>query len=83
LYRVILTDILIVIVNSDLQRELKGSRAFMSEDERLRIVEALSTVDFALISSDEDKTQCKTLGELLMVVIKPTHPFQKQKHVSF
>ena len=59
-----LGDILIVIVNSDLQRELKGSRAFMGEDERLCVVEALSTVDFALISSDEDKTQCKTLAEV-------------------
>ena len=59
-----LGDILIVIVNSDLQRELKGSKEFMSEDERLMIVEALKPVDFALISSDEDKTQCKTLTEI-------------------
>ena len=63
-------DQLWVIVNSDLQRELKGSREFMSEDERLRIVEALSTVDFALISSDEDKTQCKTLGEIFAMFSK-------------
>lgn len=57
-------DILIVIVNSDHQRKLKGSREFMSEDERLRIVEALKPVDFALISMDEDKTQNRTLKEV-------------------
>ena len=57
-------DLLIVIVNSDKQRELKGSREFMSEDERLEMVEALKPVDFALISTDEDQTQCKTLKEV-------------------
>ena len=57
-------DILIVIVNSDHQRELKGSKEFMNEDERLRIVEALKPVDFALISADEDKTQNCTLKEI-------------------
>jgi len=57
-------DILIVIVNSDHQRELKGSKEFMNEDERLRIVEALKPVDFALISADEDKTQNRTLKEI-------------------
>tara|TARA_B110000902_G_scaffold74442_2_gene88029 strand:- start:15672 stop:16106 length:435 start_codon:yes stop_codon:yes gene_type:complete len=65
-----LGDILIVIINSDLQRELKGSREFQNEDERLRIVEALSTVDFALISSDEDKTQCKTIAEIFAMFSK-------------
>jgi cytidyltransferase-like protein len=59
-----LGDVLIVIVNSDHQRELKGSREFMTEDERLRIVEALKPVDFALISVDEDKTQNRTLKEV-------------------
>ena len=57
-------DILIVIVNSDLQRELKGSREFMGQDERLTMVEALKPVDFAMISVDEDKTQCRTLKEV-------------------
>jgi D-beta-D-heptose 7-phosphate kinase/D-beta-D-heptose 1-phosphate adenosyltransferase len=59
-----LGDFLIVIVNSDLQRELKGSREFMSEDERLLLVEALKPVDFALISVDKDKTQNQTLKEI-------------------
>jgi len=50
-----------VIVNSDLQRALKGSKAFMDEDERLIIVKAIGIVDKALISVDKDKTQCATL----------------------
>ena len=57
-------DELWVIVNSDLQRELKGSKEFMDENERLIIVEALKYVNKVLISIDKDKTQCETLGYL-------------------
>jgi cytidyltransferase-like protein len=54
-------DKLWVIVNSDLQRELKGSKPFMDENERLEIVKGIRFVDYALISLDTDKTQCHTL----------------------
>ena len=54
-------DALWVIVNSDLQRELKGSKEFMQEDERLIIVSAIGIIDKAIISIDKDKTQCATL----------------------
>jgi len=54
-------DKLWVIVNSDLQRALKGSKAFMDEDERFIIVKAIGIVDKALVSIDKDKTQCATL----------------------
>jgi cytidyltransferase-like protein len=57
-------DVLWVIVNSDLQRALKGSKAFMDEDERLIIVKAIGIVDKGLISLDKDKTQCETLSFL-------------------
>ena len=57
-------DQLWVIVNSDHQRDLKGSKKFMLEDERLLIVSAIGIVDKALISIDEDKTQCTTLADL-------------------
>jgi len=57
-------DELWVIVNSDFQRELKGSKAFMDQDERLLIVSSIGIVDKALISIDKDKTQCATLGDL-------------------
>lgn len=52
-----------VIVNSDLQRELKGSNEFMDESERLEIVQSIRYVDYALISQDKDKTQCQTLKQ--------------------
>ena len=57
-------DELWVIVNSDLQRKLKGSKEFMDQDERLIIISALGIVDKALISIDKDKTQCATLAGL-------------------
>ena len=57
-------DKLWVIVNSDLQRGLKGSKEFMDENERLIIVSSIKHVDKALISIDKDKTQCATLGDL-------------------
>ena len=57
-------DELWVIVNSDLQREIKGSKEFMLDDERLLIVSAIGIVDKALISIDKDKTQCATLADL-------------------
>ena len=57
-------DELWVIVNSDLQRELKGSKEFMDENERLIIVSAIKYLNKALISIDKDKTQCATLAYL-------------------
>ena len=57
-------DQLWVVVNSDLQRALKGSKEFMDQDERLIIVSAIGIVDKALISVDKDKTQCATLADL-------------------
>ena len=57
-------DELWVIVNSDLQRALKGSKEFMDENERLIIVSAIKHVNKALISIDKDKTQCATLADL-------------------
>ena len=57
-------DALWVIVNSDLQRELKGSKIFMDEDERLIIVKSIGIVDKAIVSIDKDKTQCASLSSL-------------------
>ena len=59
-----LGDELWVIVNNDFQRELKGSRAFMEQGERLMIVNAIGIVDKAILSIDKDKTQCATLLNL-------------------
>ena len=54
-------DLLLVIVNNDKQRELKGSKYFQDQDERIEIIRALSVVDMAWISIDEDSTQNETL----------------------
>ena len=55
---------LCVIVNSDFQRELKGSKKFMFEAERLLIVKSLKPVDVAEISIDRDRTVCETLRRI-------------------
>ncbi len=47
-------DFLFVIVNSDSQRAMKGSKEFMNEDERLLVVSNLKSVDDAMISIDEN-----------------------------
>ena len=57
-------DKLWVIVNSDFQRELKGSKEFMDENERVTIISSIRYVDKAFISIDKDKTQCSTLAYL-------------------
>jgi len=54
-------DLLIVIVNNDKQREMKGSKFFQDEEERIRIIRSLSIVDMAWISIDKDSTQNATL----------------------
>ncbi len=56
-----LGDQLFVIVNSDLQREQKGSKEFMDEYERRLIIETLKPVDKAFISIDRDRLCNKTI----------------------
>jgi cytidyltransferase-like protein len=56
-----LGDKLAVIINNDLQVELKGSVKFQSEDERKLIIEALRCVDYAFISVDNSRDVSKTL----------------------
>lgn len=58
-------DLLCVIVNNDKQREMKGSKFFMDEEERIEIIRALSIVDMAWISIDKDSTQNATLKMLV------------------
>ena len=58
-------DLLCVIVNNDKQRELKGSQFFQDQEERIRIIRALSVVDMAWVSIDQDSTQNQTLKMLV------------------
>lgn len=57
-------DMLIAVINSDYQRELKGTKEFMDENHRARIIFNLKSVDDVFISVDKDKTQCQTLRYL-------------------
>ena len=59
-----LCDELFVIVNSDHQRELKGSKPFQDEEERLFIVSNIKAVNKAVLSVDQDRTVCKSIRML-------------------
>ena len=59
-----LADNLFVIVNNDFQRELKGSKLFMLEDERKIIVEQIRVVDKVFLSVDKDKSVSETLKKI-------------------
>ena len=59
-----LCDELFVIVNSDHQRELKGSKPFQDEEERLLIVSNIKAVDKAILSIDKDRTVCESIRML-------------------
>ena len=54
-------DLLFVIVNSDFQRNLKGSKEFQDEEERLLIGGNLRLGDQVFLAVDKDRTVCKTL----------------------
>ena len=56
-----MADQLFVIVNNDHQRELKGSKAFQDEKERMIIVSNIKAVDKAILSIDTDRTVCATI----------------------
>lgn len=54
-------DELYVIVNNNLQQELKKGRVIIDEADRLRIVQALRVVDHATIAVDQDGTVCASI----------------------
>ncbi len=59
-----IADKLIVIVNNDHQRELKGSKAFQDEEERVIIISNLKAVDEVFLSIDQDRTVCETIRHI-------------------
>ena len=56
-----LGDTLTVIINNNLQAELKKGSTFMDEKDRMEIVAALRCVDEVFLSIDTDKSVCKSL----------------------
>lgn len=61
-----LCDKLFVIVNNDHQRELKGSKPFQDEQERLIIVSNIKAVDEAILSIDKDRTVCESIRQIMI-----------------
>ena len=59
-----LGDNLIVIINNNLQAELKKGSTFMDEKDRMEIVSALRCVDEVFLSIDNDKSVCKSLERI-------------------
>lgn len=57
-------DELIVIVNNDYQRALKGSQEFQLEDERIFIVSNIKSVDRVYLSIDQDRTVCQSIRKV-------------------
>ena len=50
-----------VIVNSDFQRALKGSKEFQDENERVFIIENLRLVDKCFLSIDKDRAVVESI----------------------
>lgn len=59
-----LADTLFVIINSDYQRSLKGSKPFQDEAERLLIVNNIKAVDKVFLSIDKNRTVCNTIEKI-------------------
>ena len=59
-----MADVLFVIVNSDYQRALKGSKEFQKQDERMIIVSNIKAVDHAVLSIDQDRSVCATITHI-------------------
>jgi len=56
-----LGDKLVVIINNDEQVKLKGSVAFMPENERVEVVKAIKYVDEVFLSVDKDRSVVESL----------------------
>ncbi|TDQ19389.1 D-beta-D-heptose 7-phosphate kinase/D-beta-D-heptose 1-phosphate adenosyltransferase [Algoriphagus boseongensis] len=66
-------DELIVIINSDHQRALKGSKEFQLEDERMFIVSNIKSVDRVYLSIDQDRTVCETIRKVYQELSSSHH----------
>jgi len=71
-----LGDKLFVIVNNDIQRDMKGSTEFMNEDERKLVIETLKPVDWAMVSIE-------TENRLVDKSIKLIHELYKDEFDNF
>ena len=68
-------DFLVVIVNNDLQVELKGSKEFMDEEHRVEIVNNLKSTDMGIISIDNSPSVAKTIKFIRSLFPEEYHTF--------
>lgn len=69
-----LVDELWVIVNNDIQAELKrGTKSFQNQEYRLNILQSIRYVDMAILSIDSDSSVCKSI-EYIHDLIKQQNP---------
>ena len=61
-----LGDRLVVIVNNDLQQKKKKGKVILPQQDRLRIVKALSIVDEACVANDDDSSVKKTIESIAL-----------------
>ncbi len=61
-----LGDRLIVVVNNDLQQKKKKGKVILPQQDRLRIVKALSIVDEACVAIDDDSSVKKTIESIAL-----------------
>ena len=54
-------NLLIAIINNDFQVGLKGSKPFMDEKHRGKIVSSIKEIDDTIISIDQDRTVCQSI----------------------
>lgn len=59
-----LGDKLIVIVNNDVQQIMKKDKIILDEQNRMRLISALSLVDEVFLSIDQDPSQTQSLRAL-------------------
>ena len=69
-----LGDFLYVIINNDLQRELKGSKPFLTEQQRRTILKNIKAVDDVIISIDKNKFVDKTIE---LIYKEEAHKYDK------
>jgi cytidyltransferase-like protein len=60
-----LGDFLYVIVNNEHQRELKGSKAFMIDEERKIVLESIRYVDKAMVAIDTERTVNESIKSIM------------------
>lgn len=60
-----LGDELIVIINNDLQVQLKGSKPFQNQNERTKIIASLKMVNHVFLSIDKDRSVIESIKKIV------------------